>query len=115
MFRFAYTFFASGRGTSFRRLAQLIETAVNWCSMSMSEQNHSNGNEDTVRSLVSIVQNAVRRNAAIDPASDVEFSSLLSTTRSALRRRSRRNVPGKHGLLVSITCAFWHEHIVHCQ
>ena len=54
--------------------------------------------EHTVRSLISVVHDAVRRNVTADDDSDVDCSPVLSVTWSDLRRRSGRNVPGMHGV-----------------
>jgi len=86
------------------------------CSVTSSDENRSSGNEHTVRSLISVVHDAVRRNITADD--DSESATLTfhrccqSITGSALRRRSGKNVPGKHGLFVSIGCAFLRQHIV---
>ena len=54
--------------------------------MTMSDENRSSGKEHTVRSLISIVHDAVQGNVTADDDSDVDLSSVLSVTRSALRQ-----------------------------
>ena len=86
--RFAYTFFASERGTGFRRRHRRLGCQSR-CSVTMSYENRSSANEHTVRSFISVVHDAVRRNVTADDDSDVDCSSVLSVTWSALRRSTR--------------------------
>jgi len=91
-----YIFFAGagGCGTGFSRVfcfggCQAHKVHV-VCLMTMADDNNA-----VVQSLISVVRDAVRRNAAVNSDDDTDFSSVLSATRSALRRRRSRNVPGE--------------------